>query len=92
MWRKRLENKSTVATKTSASERKLRLVTEEEQWVGGVCGGVAYWLGAPVWLVRLLWASSIIFFGFGVGLYILLWIFMPNWDKMPEDYKKITGD
>ena len=71
--------------------RKLRRVTEHE-WLGGVCAGVAYWLGAPVWLVRFLWAFSVLAYGAGIFLYLFLWIFMPEWEKTPKDYKRITGD
>lgn len=70
--------------------RKLRKVTKNE-WIGGVCAGVAYWFGIPVWLIRLVWVCVALFYGVGVGLYILLWIFMPTWDKTPTDYKEVTG-
>jgi phage shock protein PspC (stress-responsive transcriptional regulator) len=72
-------------------DRKLRRVTEDE-WIGGVCGGVAYWLGVPVWLTRLVWTCAALFYGIGIGLYILLWIFLPKWEDTPADYEQITGD
>lgn len=77
---------------TLLTNRKLRKITNEEiLWVGGVCAGVSYWLGIPTWIVRLVWTCSVLFFGMGVVLYILLWIFMPKWDEPPQDYKEITG-
>lgn len=71
--------------------RKLRAVSEHE-WIGGVCAGMAYWLGVPVWLTRLVWACTILFVGVGLLSYILLWIFMPEWEKTPSDYEEVTGD
>jgi phage shock protein PspC (stress-responsive transcriptional regulator) len=61
----------------------------ERGWLGGVCAGIAYRLEAPTWLIRLLWA---LLFGYGFlfTLYILLWIFMPKRDDVPEDYDKVT--
>ncbi|OHB20910.1 MAG: hypothetical protein A2939_05615 [Parcubacteria group bacterium RIFCSPLOWO2_01_FULL_48_18] len=77
--------------KAYLSARKLRRVTKDE-WIGDVCAGIAYWLGIPVWLTRLVWVCAALFYGVGAGVYILLWIFMPEWDETPTDYKEITGD
>ena len=71
--------------------RKLRKVTECE-WIGGVCAGVSYWLGFHVWLTRLAWTIAVLSYGIGIGLYVLLWVFMPAWDETPTDYKEVTGD
>ncbi|NQT49551.1 PspC domain-containing protein [Candidatus Kuenenbacteria bacterium] len=71
-------------------KRKLRKV-QSEKWIGGVCGGFAYCFGVPAWAVRLLWLAAV--FGYGVGgvLYLFFWIFMPNWDRTPEDYTEVAG-
>jgi phage shock protein PspC (stress-responsive transcriptional regulator) len=70
--------------------RVFRLV-KENNWIGGVCGGLAYWLGIPVWIVRMIWTASVVYFGVGFLLYVILWIFVPNWDEDPKDYDEITG-
>lgn len=70
--------------------RKLRKVPERK-WIAGVAAGVGYWLGVPTWVVRLVWAFSITFFGAGVLLYILFWIFMPKWEETPLDYDVVAG-
>lgn len=53
--------------------KKLRLI-------GGVCGGLALWLGWDVTLVRVLYIIVSIFsVGFpGILAYIILWILMPE--------------
>jgi phage shock protein C len=60
-------------------------------WLGGVCAGIGYWLGVPTWLVRLLWTVTVLAYGLGAVLYILLWIFMPAWDQVPADYEERAG-
>jgi phage shock protein PspC (stress-responsive transcriptional regulator) len=72
------------------SRPKLRRI-KGKHWVGGVCAGVGYWLGVPTWLVRLIWTLSILAYGFGGLLYILLWIFMPVWEQVPEDFNERAG-
>jgi|GEM_PF-394804 phage shock protein PspC (stress-responsive transcriptional regulator) len=71
--------------------RKLRRVTDEE-WIAGVCAGVAYKLGIPVWTVRLAWVLCSIFYGVGLLPYLLLWIFLPEWVNTPGDFNRVTGD
>lgn len=56
-----------------------------------MCAGFGYWLGIPTWLVRIVWAVLLLAYGMGGILYILLWIFMPAWDQVPEDYEERAG-
>lgn len=48
--------------------------------LGGVCGGIAEWLGWDVTLVRVLYVVvSLVSAGFpGTIVYIILWIVMPG--------------
>ena len=73
-------------------KRKLRKI-QLDKWIGGVCAGVAYWIGAPTWFVRFVW---FLIFWISIPLpfllYILLWIFMPRWKTDPLDYEKVTAD
>ena len=71
--------------------RKLRRATEHSM-IAGICAGISYWLGIPTWLVRVVWGVALFFYGVGLGIYILLWIFMPTWDRTPNDYKDFAGD
>ena len=48
-----------------------------DRWIGGVCGGLAKLTGIDSWIVRLLFAVAILFGGFGLIPYLLLWIFVP---------------
>ena len=46
--------------------------------IAGVCSGLAAYVGIDAVWVRLLFALSIFFGGFGVLLYIILWIIVPE--------------
>ena len=73
-------------------DRKLRKLANSK-WIGGVCGGIAYCLGIPIWLTRV--SVAILAFGSGpvtIIPYILLWIFLPRWDTDPADLHRVTGD
>ncbi len=48
-----------------------------DRWLGGVCGGLAPTLGLESWVCRLLIALLTLMGGFGVIIYLLLWIFVP---------------
>ncbi|TLV00460.1 PspC domain-containing protein [Dyadobacter luticola] len=45
--------------------------------VGGVAAGVASYFGVDLGVVRFLWVLSILLFGTGVVIYIVLWVIAP---------------
>ncbi len=77
-------------TEGEGARRKLRRITGK-RWLGGVCAGFGYWLGVPTWLVRLIWTALVLAYGVGAVLYVLLWVFMPAWDGVPEGYDDRAG-
>lgn len=46
--------------------------------LGGVCGGIAEYLGIDPVIIRLLWVIASLAWGSGILLYIILWIIMPR--------------
>lgn len=46
--------------------------------IGGVAGGVARWMGMDPTLVRLGFVLAAIFSGFGIAVYIVLWLILPT--------------
>ena len=48
-----------------------------DRWLGGVCGGLGECTPVPAWCWRVLFCVSVLFAGFGIILYLLLWIFAP---------------
>jgi phage shock protein C len=51
----------------------------QDRILGGVCGGIAHWLGWDPTLVRVLYVLISLFSAAfpGTLVYIILWIFMP---------------
>ncbi len=46
--------------------------------IGGVAGGLADYFGIDPTVVRLIWAFTIFFAGFGFFAYIVAWIVIPE--------------
>jgi phage shock protein PspC (stress-responsive transcriptional regulator) len=102
------DNSKTYQNKSSSSFTYKQPVTKgrlyrdtRDKMIGGVCSGIANYMNVDPAVVRLLFAiASFGAFGFGVLLYVLLWIILParNLDsyvgkrlfRNPED-KVISG-
>jgi phage shock protein C len=52
--------------------------SKTDQWIGGVCGGLAKFTGMEAWIWRLMFFLFVACFGFGVVAYLLAWIFIPE--------------
>jgi phage shock protein PspC (stress-responsive transcriptional regulator) len=50
----------------------------KDKWVGGVCGGLGEHTSIPSWCWRFLFAVLFLFWGTGLIVYILLWMFLPK--------------
>jgi phage shock protein PspC (stress-responsive transcriptional regulator) len=45
--------------------------------IGGVCGGLGEATDLPSWAWRVIFCVAVLYFGVGLLLYLLLWIFIP---------------
>jgi phage shock protein C len=52
--------------------------SETDRVIAGVAGGIAQRFGLNSTLVRLAWLLSVFFGGFGVLVYLILWIVLPK--------------
>lgn len=59
-------------------EEKKRLTRSNDKMIAGVCGGLANYLGIDPTLVRIAYVLMVLFAGFGILLYVILWIIMPK--------------
>jgi phage shock protein PspC (stress-responsive transcriptional regulator) len=75
-------------TKYDGADKPKLARIDGQGMISGVCAGFAYWTGTPAWAWRAGFVISVACFGFGIGVYLLLWIFMPKFDKTPADYDK----
>jgi phage shock protein C len=51
--------------------------SKQDKWIGGVCGGLGEHSPIPAWCWRFLFSVLFFFWGFGLLVYVLLWIFVP---------------
>ena len=60
----------------------------DSRMIGGVCGGIAEWLGWDPTLVRIVFvAVSVLSVAFpGIVVYLLLWMLMPEREDWEEDW------
>jgi phage shock protein C len=54
-----------------------------DKWIGGVCGGLGTATDIPSWMWRAAFLFSFLAFGFGLLVYVVLWICMPKENMKP---------
>jgi phage shock protein C len=60
------------------SEQKTLTRSTEERMLGGVCGGLAEYMSVDPVLVRLAFVALGLVYGFGVLIYLVMWIVVPD--------------
>lgn len=71
-------NEEEELTSTNYNVKKRLYRNTDDKIVGGVCSGIAAYFNIdPIW-IRLALAVSILFFGTGIFLYLILWVIMPE--------------
>ena len=65
------------------TEKRLQR-SDDDRWIGGVCGGLADYTGVDAGLIRLVVAvGTILGFGSLILAYIVAWVIMPSADPRP---------
>ena len=64
----------------------------KKSWLGGLCAGIAYSLGTPMWVVRAIWVLACLVSGVGILIYLVLWAFVPGMEEVPDDFKERVSD
>ena len=62
----------------SIRQKRRLFRNSDDKLLGGVCSGIASYFDIDAVWVRLVWLVSILFFGTGFFLYIILWIIIPE--------------
>ncbi len=66
------------------TEKRLQR-SNDDRWIGGVCGGVAAYTGVDANLIRLLVVvGTVLGFGSLIVAYVVAWIIMPKADPIPS--------
>lgn len=75
---------------TEKTMNRFALATKHRMLLG-VCAGLAYTFGIPVWIVRVI---TFIFAVLTTGpflLYLVVYFFAPKWNPEPEDFGARIG-
>ena len=51
--------------------------SRSDRFIGGVCGGLGHHTNLPSWAWRLIFCLTLLYFGAGLLIYLLLWLFLP---------------
>lgn len=62
----------------------MKWVRARDGAIFGVAKGLAHSLEIPVGMFRLFWLFSVLFFGAGIGLYLILAISLPREDRLAQ--------
>lgn len=65
------------SSRNTSNEKRL-FRDEENAVLGGVCAGIANYFNLDVVVIRIIFAVILLFGGFGIPLYIILWIAIPR--------------
>ncbi len=52
--------------------------SKKNRWLGGICSGLGERTPLPAWAWRMLFVLMAMFYGIGIFIYIVLWIFAPS--------------
>ena len=51
--------------------------SRSDRFIGGVCGGLGHHTDLPSWAWRVIFSLTLLYFGAGLLIYLLLWLFLP---------------
>ena len=57
--------------------------------IGGVCAGIARRFDVEPWVLRLIWALSVVWFGTGLFLYVAFWLSLPRADDPDQGLRRV---
>lgn len=89
-----LETRETNSQEENVRIEKRLFRDEENGILGGVCAGLSSYLGIDIVFIRAILAILVFFGGFGVPLYIVMWIITPraktSYEKLQMKGKPVT--
>lgn len=72
--------------------RSAELVRTDDRWLGGVCGGVARYLGVDPNLIRLVTViGAVLGIGTLVIAYVAAWVLMPDEERAAERRQRVVA-
>ena len=61
--------------------------SQEDRWLGGVCGGLEQISGLASWIWRLAFVLGVLCAGSGFVIYLLMWLLVPEQEHRPADLR-----
>lgn len=71
--------------------RKLRR-SRTNSVIGGVCGGLGEFFGIDPVIFRIIFAVAFFVYGTGFGLYVILWLLIPEAPKFEPHFEEAPHD
>ncbi len=66
--------------------------SEKDKIIGGVCAGIADYLNIDPVIIRILFLIALISEGFGLALYIILWIIVPSENSLDKSREEVVEE
>lgn len=82
-----------ISAPTSVNKEKAKFARiSSEGVIGGVCSGIAYYTATPTWIWRTGFVVVTLLGGAGILAYLVLWVFMPEYNGTPYNYDDRTSN
>lgn len=89
---RKFEGEPAATAPHGTTDGKLRLYRDaDDQIIGGVCSGIAKYFGIDPLVVRIAFLLSLLIGGFGIVVYVLLWILLPEARTTAEKVEMTGG-
>jgi phage shock protein C len=63
-----------------------------DKMLGGVCGGLGEYFGIDPVIFRIIFAVAFLVYGTGFGVYVILWLVMPEATRPAPHFEEATHD
>jgi len=66
--------------------------SKDDRVIAGVCGGIAQYLGIDPTIIRIIFVLIFLTEGFGLMLYLILWVVVPEEDSVAKDSGEVMKE
>lgn len=66
--------------------------SEKDQIIGGVCAGIAEYFNIDPVVIRIIFVIALLSEGFGLIVYIILWIVIPSENSVKKNNKEVVEE
>jgi len=66
--------------------------SKDDRVIAGVCGGIAQYLDIDPTIIRIIFVLIFLTEGFGLMLYLILWVVVPEEDSVAKDSGEVMKE